>query len=162
VEDLLGMGGVRLIKGGVSGGGVGEEEWEVGRDERASVRLDGAEGGSISRRSNRSFSVDSKAFPTFKSRFCLDLSYRVKNIQKNIDTKYSYTKPKSKTPPLLVFAPNAESKASRQGKTSCCSSKLRETSRMENLFQADPRPCFTPITSHTIQEAPSYLPDSIL
>lgn len=87
----MGMGGVRLIKGGVSGGGVGEEEWEVGRDgrggmgkQRASGGLEGAEGGSISRRSNRSFSVDSKAFPKCKSRFRLDLSYRVKNIQKKI------------------------------------------------------------------------------
>ncbi len=60
----------------MEGGGMGKQ--------RASGGLEGAEGGSISRRSNRSFSVDSKAFPKFKSRFRLDLSYRVKNIQKKI------------------------------------------------------------------------------
>ncbi len=82
VEDLLGDEGSEVDKGGVSGGGGGEGGWEVGRDgrggmgkQRASGGLEGAEGGgSISRRSNRSFSVDSKAFPKFKSRFRLDLS----------------------------------------------------------------------------------------
>jgi hypothetical protein len=46
------------------GGGKG---WKGGMGkQRASVGLEGAEGSSISRRSNRSFSVDSKAFPKFK------------------------------------------------------------------------------------------------
>lgn len=50
----------------MEGGGMGKQ--------RASGGLEGAEGGSISRRSNRSFSVDSKAFPKFKSRFRLGRS----------------------------------------------------------------------------------------
>jgi len=98
-----GDGGSEVDKGGVSGGGVGEEEWEVGRDGRGG---DGkAEGERWIRRCGRWLdiaSIKSQLFSRQQSVSKVQKPIPPRSIlssqeypKKNIDTKYSYTKPKS-------------------------------------------------------------------